>query len=452
MKKLKNNIFFKIGIIIVIMLVLLIPTSMVQNLVHEREYVQERAINGVSEQWGNGQTLTGPYLSIPYDKYVRQYSKKDSAYKVVKLKEWLYYLPEELKVAGEINPEKRYRGIYEVVVYESMFNLSGKFAPIDFNQFEIEEKDVHFDKATLNIGITDLKGIEKQIALDWNKSKVLFNSGTSTRDIVTSGINGTVLVSGSDSMNYSFSMDLDLKGSQHIYFVPVGKTTDVSMKSNWPTPCFSGTYLPDERRVSESGFDANWNILHLNRNYPQSWIGAAHKVDYSSFGTDLLLPVDNYKKYYRVAKYAILFLVLTFMVFFFVEVLNKVFIHPIQYLLVGIALIVFYSLLLAFSEHVIFDLAYIIASTLTLVLITGYTAAILKSKKIGGLIFGILLVMYTFIFTIIQLEDYALLIGSIGIFIILGMVMYFSRKIDWYSIKIGHQEPGKESDETKKLD
>lgn len=443
MKKLKNNIFFKIGIIIVIMLVLLIPTSMVQSLVHEREYVQERAINEVSEKWGNGQTLTGPYLSIPYDKYVRQYSKKDSAYKVVKLKEWLYYLPEELKVAGEINPEKRYRGIYEVVVYESMFNLSGKFAPIDFTQFEIEEKDVHFDKATLNIGITDLKGIEKQIALDWNKSKVLFNSGTSTRDIVNSGINGSVPVSGSDSMNYSFSMDLDLKGSQHIYFVPVGKTTDVSMKSNWPTPSFSGTYLPDEREISDSGFVANWNILHLNRNYPQSWIGSSHQVDYSSFGTDLLLPVDNYKKSYRVAKYAILFLVLTFMVFFFVEVLNKVFIHPIQYLLVGIALIVFYSLLLAFSEHVIFNVAYILASFLTLVLITGYTAAILKSKKIGGLIFGILLVMYTFIFTIIQLEDYALLIGSIGVFLILGMVMYFSRKIDWYTIRIGSQDESK---------
>ena len=235
-------------------------------------------------------------------------------------------------------------------------------------------------------------------------------------------------------------MSVELKGSQYLYFIPVGKTTDVTLSSNWQTPSFTGNYLPDERDISDSGFSANWNILHLNRNYPQSWIGSKYDVDNSSFGTDMLLPVDNYKKSYRVARYAILFIVFTFMVFFFVEVLNKVFIHPIQYLLVGIALVVFYSLLLAFSEHMLFNIAYLLAALLILILVTGYTAAILKSKKIGGLIFGILVVLYTFIFTIIQLEDYALLIGSIGLFIILGIVMYLSRKIDWYELKIGNPE------------
>ena len=154
----------------------------------------------------------------------------------------------------------------------------------------------------------------------------------------------------------------------------------------------------------------------------------------------MLLPVDNYKKSYRVAKYAILFLVLTFMTFFFVEIMKNVFIHPVQYLLVGIAIIVFYTLLLSFSEHIKFNIAYILASILTLLLISLYTTAILKSKQFGLLIFGILLIMYTFIFTIIQLEDYALLIGSLGMFIILGIVMYLSRKIDWYNIKLGHKE------------
>ena len=209
------------------------------------------------------------------------------------------------------------------------------------------------------------------------------------------------------------------------------------MRSDWPSPSYKGNYLPDKRTISEDGFSANWNILHLNRNYPQSWMGKKYNVYNSSFGTELLLPVDNYKKSDRVTKYAMLFIVLTFMVFFFVEVLNKVFIHPVQYLLVGAALVIFYILLLSFSEHIKFNFAYIISSVLTLSLITSYTSTILKSKRIGFLIFGILTVMYTFIFTIIQIGDYALLTGSIGIFLILGLVMYFSRKIDWYNVTIG---------------
>ena len=175
----------------------------------------------------------------------------------------------------------------------------------------------------------------------------------------------------------------------------------------------------------------------MNRNFPQEWIGDKYDINSSSFGTDLLLPVDNYKKSYRVARYAILFLVLTFITFFFVEIMKKVFIHPIQYLLVGIAIIVFYTLLLSLSEHIKFNLAYLVASILTISLVSLYTIAILKSKQIGFLIFGILLIMYPFIFTIIQLEDYALLIGSLGMFTILGIVMYYSRKIDWYKIKLG---------------
>jgi inner membrane protein len=413
---------------------------MVQDLIHERENVQENAINEVSSSWSRGQTVAGPYISIPYDKYVKQFSQKDSVYKLIKHKEWLYYLPENLDISGTIKPEKRHRGIYEVVVYESELKIKGSFKAIDFAQFEIEPQNVHLDKATLNIGISDLKGIEKQIKLKWNSSEVAFNSGTSTHDIIETGINAPVFIEAKDSVTHQFSLEIDLKGSQYLYFMPVGKTTNVDLAANWTTPSFTGTYLPDSREINEEGFTANWNVLHLNRNYPQSWIGSQYTIGQSSFGTNLLLPVDNYKKSYRVAKYAILFLTLTFMVFFFVEVLNKVFIHPIQYLLVGIAIVVFYTLLLSFSEHIAFNLAYILASILTLTLITGYTAAILKSKQVGLLIFGILFILYAFIFTIIQLENYALLIGSLGIFIILALVMYFSRKIDWYNVKIGNKD------------
>lgn len=441
MKSLKSNVFFKVGIIIVLVLILLIPTVMVKQLINEREQVQRDAINEVSYKWGSGQIITGPYISIPYDKYIKQFSKKDSVDKIIRVKDWIYFLPDQLMINGTVSPEKRYRGIYEVVVYESALKIEGVFSPLDFKKFDIGKGNIHFDKATLNIGISDLKGIEKQIGLNWNNSNIFFNSGTSSNDIVLSGINAAVPVGQNDSLGFSFSMEIDLKGSQHLYFTPVGKTTDVNLNSNWKTPSFTGNYLPDNRNVSDNGFTANWNILHLNRNYPQSWKGNKYNVQNSSFGTDLLLPVDNYKKSYRVARYAILFIVLTFMVFFFVEVLNRVFIHPIQYLLVGLAVVVFYSLLLSFSEHIRFNLSYLLASVLTLLLVTGYTTAILKSKTIGGLILGILSILYAFIFTIIQLEDYALLIGSVGLFVILGIVMYFSRKIDWYNIRIGNTEP-----------
>lgn len=439
MKNLKSNIIFKIFTIFILVLILLIPTVMVRSIIDERQYIQQDAIREVSEKWSNEQSLSGPYLSIPYKRYVKKYNAKDSTNVVVAIKEWAHFLPENLTINGNIKPEKRNRHIYEVVVYESQLEISGNFNNIDFSKFEIDNKDVLWDKATLNMGISDLKGIEKQIQLNWQDQPVWFNSGTSNNEVVATGINTVVNIKPDSIQNYTFTTKLDLKGSQHLYFTPIGKTTDVKLTSNWTTPSFTGTYLPDSHTINENGFTANWNILHLNRNYPQEWTGANYSIENSQFGTDLLLPVDNYKKSDRVAKYAILLIVLTFITFFFVEVLKKTFIHPIQYLLVGIALIVFYTLLISFSEHIAFNYAYILSTLLTLGLVGLYTKAILKSNQISLLIAGILTILYTFIFTIIQLESYALLIGSIGMFLILSLVMYMSRKIDWYSIKLGNE-------------
>lgn len=439
MSKLKTNIYFKIGAILLLILILLIPTAMVRGLINEREATQEAAIVEVSGKWATGQTISGPYLSIPYDKYVEKYNKKDSKITLVKVRDHINVLPEELNINGVVNPEKRYRGIYEIVVYESLLTISGNFSNIDLNSLEIDPRNIHFDKATLNLGITDLKGIERQIAVDWNKETLNFDSGLSNKNLLSSGINSKIENFNTEDFN-SFSLEIKLKGSQYLHFQPLGKTTNTTLKSNWKTPSFNGDYLPDSRVVDEKGFEANWNILHLNRNYPQQWKGSRYHIQNSSFGADLLLPVDNYKKSDRVAKYAILFLALTFLAFFFIEIMNKIFIHPIQYILVGLAIIVFYTLLLAFSEHVSFNLAYGLAAILTLTLISLYAIAITKSKKVGGLILGILTTLYAFIFIIIQLEDYALLIGSIGVFLILSTVMYYSRKIDWYHLKLGENK------------
>lgn len=434
MKNLKDNLYFKIGAIILITLLLLIPTAMIKNLIHEREMTQEIAIQEVSSKWAEQQTITGPLISIPYYRFVKETSKKDSTEKIVQLKEYLHVLPSQLSISGTITPEKRHRGIYEIVVYNSNLEIEGNFANFNFKAMDIDPKNIQFDKAEFVVGINDLRGIEQQVSLKWNKESISFNPGVSSSDVIQSGINAVLTIDPNDSLNHQFKLNLELKGSQLLYFTPVGKVTDINVKSEWPNPSFNGAFLPDKRTVSDNGFTANWNVLHLNRNFPQAWKNSSHRIHDSAFGIDLLLPVDNYQKSYRSIQYAILFIVFTFLVFFFIEVINKVFIHPIQYILVGIALIVFYTLLLSFSEHMHYNLAFIVSALATLLLIVGYVKAILKSNKLALLITGILLVLYTFIFVIIQLQDYALLIGSIGIFIILALVMYFSRKIDWYNL------------------
>lgn len=436
MKELKNNIYLKLGTIVFITLVLLIPTSMIRSLITEREATQNEAIKEVSSKWAEQQTISGPFVSIPYYRYVKEVSSKDSAEKIVQVKDYLHILPSQLNISGNINPEKRYRGIYEIVVYNSKLEISGTFNKFDLAALDIQPKDISFDKAEFVVGIDDLRGIEEQINLSWNNESISFNPGVSSDDVVKSGINAVVKMDPKDSSTYQFKLSLNLKGSQLLYFTPVGKVTDINLSSDWPNPSFNGAFLPDKREISEKGFKANWNILHLNRNFPQIWTGSQHTISKSSFGIDLILPVDNYQKSYRSIRYAILFIGFTFLVFFFIEVLNKVFIHPVQYILVGVALIVFYTLLLSFSEHMKYNLAFIISALSTLLLIAGYVKAILKSSQLSLLISGILTVLYTFIFVIIQLQDYALLIGSIGIFIILGLVMYFSRKIDWYNLSL----------------
>lgn len=436
MKTLKNNIYFKVGAIAVITLLLLIPASMIKKLINEREYTQKQAIREVSSKWGEKQTITGPFISIPYTRYVKEVSQKDLSEKLVQIKDYIHILPHHLEITGQINPEKRQRGIYEIVVYNSKLNISGTFNTIDLKAFEIPHKNIQFDKAEFVVGIDDLRGLEEQVALNWNEQEIFFNPGIASNDITGSGINASIHFNPDDTITYNFNLNLELKGSQLLYFTPVGKVTDVNIVSEWANPSFNGAFLPDQREVNSNGFSARWNILHLNRNFPQIWTGTKHSLQNSSFGIDLLLPVDNYQKSYRSIQYAILFIGFTFLAFFFIEVLNKVSIHPIQYILVGFALIVFYTLLLSISEHLKYNLAFIISAVSTIALIAGYVKAILKINKLTFLISGILFMLYSFIFVIIQLQDYALLIGSIGVFAILGFAMYFSRKIDWYDLNM----------------
>ncbi len=432
----QNSVSIRLITIGVLILILLLPVVMVQDLIHERRNRQLEAVGEVSDKWGNQQMLTGPILTIPYDTYTKVYDKNEAtSYKLVKARNYAHFLPDRLSIQGEIIPKELHRGIYQVAVYRAGINLKGSFSQINFEDWNING-DIAWSDAFISLGLSDLRSIQENVAISWGDTSIAFNPGVETDDVVESGISTKVPLDVENLDNqYTFSLDLYFNGSTSLYFVPVGKETKVSLESQWRNPKFEGAFLPTKRQLEQESFKADWKVLHLNRPYPQRFTGQANNLSLSNFGVVLLIAVDHYTKSMRSAKYAILFISLTFMVFFFVHILNKIAIHPIQYILVGMALCIFYTLLISLSEHINFNVAYLIAALAIIMLVTGYARSMFHSSSITKLIGIILIMLYAFIYIIIQLESYALLIGSIGLFLVLGLVMYLSRNIDWYNLK-----------------
>ena len=434
---LKNSITIRLLTIGILILLLLIPVSMVQELIRERKYRQEGAISEVSAKWGKAQTLIGLVLTVPYNAYTKVYDDDNDKYKLVQSREYAHFLPDQLIIEGEVFPEMRYRGIYEIIVYNSKLNLMGAFVNPNFEEWKIDEENIIWSDAFVSLGLSDLRGIQENASFNWNGKQYDFNPGIESGDVISNGISCRIPIQPTDtsSTDWKFSLDLNFNGSSSLNFIPIGKSTSVSIKSAWKSPSFDGAFLPDSREINKDGFTAKWDVLHLNRPYPQSFRGATQGVFQSSFGVNLIVPIDEYQKSMRSAKYAAMFITLTFLLFFFVQILNHVRIHPIQYIIVGLALCVFYTLLIALSEHLSFQISYLISSVSIIVMITLYAHSIAKNRRLTKVIGLILMLLYLFIYSIIQMQDYALLMGSIGLFIVLATIMYLSRKIDWYAIQ-----------------
>ncbi len=434
----KSSITIKLITIGILILLLLIPVSMVKDLIREREYRQNDAIKEVSSKWGEQQTIKGPVLTVPYKTFTKVYEgEKSDKYKVVETIEYAHFLPDNLNIKGDISPEIRYRGIYEVIVYNSKIKIYGDFSTPSFEEWKIKEDNIIWEDAFISLGLSDLRSIQKNISIKWDNQQFYFNPGIVTNDVINNGISTKlpIVKEASIKTKHEYSLDINFNGSTSLNFIPLGKLTTVNINSTWKSPSFIGAFLPDNREINNDGFSAIWEILHLNRSFPQSFRGSIHAINESSFGVNLIVPVDEYQKSLRSAKYAVMFIALTFLIFFFVQILNKVRIHPIQYIIVGLALCVFYTLLIALSEHIAFNFSYLISSISIIGLITSYARSIFSNKKLTVIIGLILILLYLFIYSIIQMEDYALLMGSIGLFIVLAIIMYLSRKIDWYDIK-----------------
>ena len=415
-------------LIFFLMLVLLIPTVMIMNLISEREGRQNEAILEVSSKWGQSQTLSGPVLVVPYEQITRATDGKE----IAREQKFAYFLPEELQVKGNVDPEKRHRGIFDVVLYSSRIAMEGVFNHPVMESLIPSGSIVHWEKAVMVLGIPDLRGLKDQVKMDWNGQSKVFDPGIPVAGVAASGIHVPLEMTATISEPHRFRIDLALKGSGSLFFTPVGKITNVQISSPWADPGFTGAFLPDSKTVSPSGFDAAWKVLNLNRNYPQQWTSdQTIQFKESAFGVDFLLPVDNYQKSERSVKYAILFIGLTFLTVFFIEMRQTNRVHPFQYALIGLALVIFYVLLVSISEHLAFNTAYFIASAMTIGLTSVYARSLFASGRMALLVGGTLALLYGFLFVVLQQQDNALLIGSLGLFFILAAIMYFSRKINW---------------------
>jgi inner membrane protein len=422
------SITLKAVIIAILTLVMLIPSFMIQELIQERQSRSAETIQKIHDKWSNPQTLCGPLLVIPYTEAFVNSDNKETV-----VQHEMFVTPENLSFDAHLFPEERYYGIFKTVVYKSEMSIKGKLS-CDILRFP-KNNAIQWEKASVRIGIADLRGLNGNISVVCNGRNYTLEPAYVSPEIsaLAFGINEIEALQSGESLDFEFRFSLN--GSSSLDFIPVGRTTDVHLAGEWESPSYTGQFSPEILPSKAGGFEARWSILSFNRNIPEVWTDSYLPTDLylmPVFGVHLLETVDHYQKDMRSAKYAVLFIILTFAIFFFVEVLTRRRIHPIQYLLVGLALLVFYTLLLSLSERLYFALAYLIASVATIGMITVYSHSIFKSRR-QTLILGLTLAaLYIFLYTVLQIEDAALLIGSIGLFVILGIFMYVSRKINWY--------------------
>lgn len=430
----KNSISFKLIVITVISLLLLIPSAMIKDLIRERKYRKTEVTEEIAGLWGNNQTIKGPILEVPYT-----FSYLNADKKRIYKKSYLYVIPDELKIEGTLEPEERKRGIYNANAYKSKLNIQGFFSAITKEQFPENCETVDFNRAKLLVGINDLRGIDSEIQIQLNNTQLLSSPGTSRCKALSGGFQTKREINAANKNQFKISIDLN--GSKHIQFTPISKNNTVILSSDWEHPKFFGAFIPDTHSINENGFNARWNVLEMNREIPLNWTNSDNYV-YDNlnsylFGVELIDPVDNYLKSERSVKYALLFIALTFLIIFFKEIINKERIHPIQYLIIGIAVVIFYSVLLALSEHIGFNAAYIVSSIIIISMISFYASTLFR-KKAGAIVLSLILIlMYSFLFVVLQIADFALLLGNVGILIALGLIMFFSKRIDWYGERNG---------------
>ncbi len=429
---LRESPFLKLVLVGLLTGLLSIPLGLVLALVYEREGRSKQAVAEISQTWGAAQTLQGPVLSIPYrtpfaDAEGRQRVRPGVA----------HFLPARLAVSARLAAERRSRGIYEAVLYRSAVSLAGEFERPEFTGWQLEDSEILWEGATLSLGIRDPHGVQGTPSLRYAGASRDLRPGVPAGPW-PSGMHALVPL-GALPASMPFQLDLELQGSQSFELLPVGKETRLDVASAWPHPSFRGAFLPQRREVGPQGFTAEWSVSYFQRGFPQRWRTSDEsaavdpaQMQTSAFGVALVEPAGTYQQCARAVKYGFLFLGLTFLLFFMFELFGPTSLHPLHYLFVGFALCMFYLLVLSIAEHLSFAAAYAAAATACVLLIAGYAHAVLGERQRALLLAAVLALLYGFLYVLLQLEEYALLIGSVALFVLLALVMYATRRVDWY--------------------
>lgn len=416
-------------------LVLQIPIVSISHLVSERRERRQEAFDEVAAKWGNAQAITGPVLVLPYQH--RWTEVRESGAEVSGIQQrTAFLLPQNLRIRGQIDSSERRRGIFSIPVYALGLEMSGSFAAPDFGALGIDPQAVEWDRARVAIGVSDVSAINARTAIIWGGRAVDCLPGTGGFADAPNGIHAAV-PTGAGAFPIDFTLPLSVNGSVAVNLTPAGENTVAELRSNSPHPKFEGGWLPAKHSVTGDGFTAEWSIPFLGRGFPQAWTSETqHQVaiDASRFGVALIDPVDHYRMAERSVKYAALFILLTFAVMWLLEVVAGAKIHPIQYLLLGAALCLFYLLELALSEHLGFPVAYSLASLAVIGMVAGYGKAILRRTSRAALVAAGVSALYAYLYVLLTNEDYALLIGAIGLFAILAAIMFVTRQVDWFAV------------------
>jgi len=422
-------LFIKLGFILFLILLLMIPNLLIQDLVRSRQSLEAETQMEIASGWGPRQKIIGPVLSIPY---IEELPGDDGTSIIQHV---LRVLPKTMNIDIKLTTQERQKSIYTAILYQSAHEVNGVFDLPKPSRFGKYTTDILWENAVIDIGISAASSLDSVVYIEVAEQRYKMESGPSDSQIFGSGIHAAIAMQ-PDQDSFTFNSAFTVNGSRGIDYLPIAESSQLNMIGDWSSPGFIGMPLPKQRVVTSNGFDATWQSTAYNRSFKKAWVDDEVWLEreLNTFGVDLVQMVGHYQKNMRSAKYALLIISLSFMVFFFFEILKAKRIHPVQYIFVGLALSIFYTLLLSLSEHLGFDLSYLVSATAVVALISWYSRYIFKERRNTLLLSLLLSGLYLYIYFLLQLEEFALLTGSIGLFVVLGVVMYLSRHLDWYHL------------------
>jgi inner membrane protein len=437
----RHSLFAKITLIFLITVILAIGLTRIGFLVDERAGRRNSVVDEIAAATARDQTLVGPMLVLPFTRIVKTLkpSEKDENKMIEVEKRFsdnIYLLPADLDIQATLNTERVRRSLYHAVVFGASIAIKGRFSSEGGLLKPGPNEQITFGDPRLIVGISDPRGILRAPVLTWGEQRRDFLPGTA-EEKMPNGIQahiGGLNLQGPWSAEFAFS--LDLRGTQSFDLAPVGDTTRISVRGGWPHPSFYGQFLPESREVTAAGFSAVWSTTRLATNMSHQLFEHLRNdrpLD-TLIGLRFMDPTDSYVQTDRAIKYGLLFVGLTFVAFFLFEILKRLAIHPFQYGLTGVALVLFYLLLLSLSEHLDFGIAYAIATAACVALLAYYLVYVLGSVVRGASFGALLAAVFGVLYVLISLEDHALLAGSVTLFGCLALVMVLTRKVDWYQL------------------